>query len=185
MHKKIAFLIGMVSLSVCAEPSKSVAYLMNEPVTLFDRGLSELSKRVDESLLLEEFPELIKQLNAWAKYDWNANAIIINGTVYQKNATLESTTPSRLCERVIGRMKNNLGYGEQNFLKFGIGGLAPFFNHVGYTSKNEPVTLEKDIAGITSMKISVFSSENNEAPFAKRVTCVSNLTTSEIFYSDK
>ena len=130
--KKVVFLVLIATSSwIHAEPSNTVAYLMSEPVTLFDQGLRGLGESINNSLRIEEFPELIDgKFNAGGKYDWDANKIIIWGTAYQKASTLESTIPTQLCERIIERLKQNRGYGEINFVKYGIG-MAGGFRHLG------------------------------------------------------
>lgn len=186
MKKTIIAAACMVSFSVSAQPSSTVEYLMGEPVTLFDRGLRDLGGRVNESLMMDQFPELIQNLRASAGYDWDANRITIRGTLYQDGETLEETPSDDLCRRVVNRIKFNLAYSEETaFLReIGAGGIASLFRPVGFSSVNEPATLEKDIANITRLEISVHASGNNRAPFTRQLTCVSNLTDSEIFYKE-
>lgn len=184
--KKTSFAILVLASSfVNAEPSSSVLYLMNEPVTLFDRGLKDLGKKVDKSLRLEDFPELTKQLNAGASYDWNANRIKINGTAYQDGETLGISDSGELCKRIMHRVKFNLGYAEETayFREIGASGIAPYFRHYGFSSIREPEGLEDDLAGITKLYISIMASEDNSVPFSRRSTCFSDLAGSKIYIS--
>ena len=187
MKKAVVFILAVTSMLASAEPSKAVAYLMNEPVTLFDKGLSDLHDTISKSIRQDQFPEIIGDFNAWAQYDWDSNRITINGTAYQDRATRRSMDPAKLCARIVNRIKRNLGYSDltDQLREMGAAGLALKFRHLGYSSKNEPETLESDLASITRLKISVYSSGNNKPPFSMDTECISDLTKHEVYKSQK
>ena len=69
-----------LSLPAIAEPSRTVQYLMAEPVTLFDQGLKRLGEKLVGVLLKEEFPEVLGNLDIGSKpetsadYDWKSRS---------------------------------------------------------------------------------------------------------------
>ena len=96
-----------------AEPSRTVSYLMGEPVSLFDLGLRRLGDRVQGTLLKEDFPEVVGNLNSnrdpSAVYDWKSNRITFYGSVQHDKKTANPTTLMALCVRVVERVRFILG----------------------------------------------------------------------------
>lgn len=185
MRKYLVLMMMFVSFSVLAEPSGTVTYLMTEPVTLFDKGIGELRAGVFKSLRDDEFPELLYNLITQVDYDWDANRITIDGGAHQRSDTRKNVDPKKLCERIVNRVKQNLGYDGNSkvLVDFGISGLARYFTHVGFKSKKEPDSLERDLASITVIKVSIYSSKNDKSPFDKELTCFSELSKKDIFYN--
>ena len=88
-----------------AEPSRTVSYLMGEPVSLFDQGLRRLGERVQGTLLKGDFPEVVGNLDSnrdpSAVYDWKSNRITLYGSVQRDQKTANPTTLMALCVRVV------------------------------------------------------------------------------------
>ena len=173
-----------------AEPSRTVSYLMGEPVSLFDIGLRRLGERVQGTLLKEEFPEVIGNLNSdrdpSAVYDWKSNRITVYGSVQIDQRTANSTTLMALCVRVVERVRFILGYSEMGyqFRKIGVmPGVSTYFQHRGYQKKDEPQALEDDLAGLISIRIISFANKDNKSGLfgnSEQVTCIGNLIDSEV-----
>lgn len=192
MQKFALALICFSSLSAIAEPSKAVQYLMAEPVTLFDQGLKRLGESLDGALIKKDFPEMIGNLginstrDPSASYEWKTNRITIYGAVQQDYKTANPTTLMALCGRVVERIRFNLGYTEMGarFRKAGLmQGVSIHFQHRGFQKKDEPSTLEDDLANIIAIRIIAFANKNNNLGLfgnSEQVTCIGNLSDSEI-----
>lgn len=173
-----------------AEPSRTVGNLMAEPVSLFDLGLRRIGEHVQGTLLKEDFPEVIGNLNMnrdpSAVYDWKSNRITLYGSVQHDQKSANPTTLMSLCVRVVDRARFILGYGEMGtrFRKaYGMEGLSIHFQHRGYKKKDEPQTLEDDLAEIISIRIISFSNKDNKAGLfgnSEQVTCTGKLNGSEV-----
>lgn len=176
-----------------AEPSRTVSYLMTEPVTLFDQGLKRLGEQLDGALIIKgDFPELIGNLSIGKKrevaadYDWKANRITIYGSVQRDYKAANPSTLMDLCSRVVERIRFNLGYGETGpqFRKLGLlQGVSTHFQHRGYQKKDEPPSVEDDLASIIAIRIIAFANRDNVRGLfgnSEQVTCIGNLTESEI-----
>lgn len=184
--------VCFLSSSAIAEPSRSVQYLMTEPVTLFDQGLKRLGVALDGVLLKADFPEMIGNLRIGSKsetsadYDWKSNKITIYGALQQESKTANPTTLLDLCGRVVERIRFNLGYGDMGtrFRNSGLmQGLSIHFQHRGYQKKDEPSTLETDLANIVAIRIIAHANKENKRGLfgnSEQVTCIGNLLDSEI-----
>jgi hypothetical protein len=192
VRKFLLILVCVSSSAAIAEPSRSVQYLMTEPVTLFDQGLQRLGVKLNEVLLRTDFPEIIGNLSITSKseiaadYDWKSNRITIYGSVQHDSKTANPTTLLDLCGRVVERMRFNLGYGEMGtrFRNAGLmQGVSIHFQHRGYQKKDEPSTLETDLASIIAIRIISFANKDNKRGLfgnSDQLTCIGNLLDSEI-----
>lgn len=63
-----------------AEPTRSISYLMNEPMTLFDWGLHQVSTDLDGLPLEKNGPKVL----VTSSYDWNKNRIDIRAMLRDK-----------------------------------------------------------------------------------------------------
>lgn len=165
---------------------------MTEPVTLFDQGLQRLGVALSGVLIKTDFPEMIGNLSIGSKsetsadYDWKSNRITIYGSVQHDSKTANPTTLLKLCGRVVERIRFNLGYGEMGsrFRNSGLmQGVAIHFQHRGYQKKDEPSTLEADLANIIAIRIISFANKDNKPGLfgdSEQVTCIGNLSDSEI-----
>lgn len=192
MRKLLWILVWFSCSPAIAEPSRSVQYLMTEPVTLLDQGLQRLGVALNGVLIRTDFPEMIGNLSIGSKsevsadYDWKSNRITIYGSVQHDSKTANPTTLLDLCGRVIERIRFNLGYGDSGsrFRKSGLmQGVSVHFQHRGYVKKDEPPTLEADLASIIAIRVISFANKDNKRGLfgnSEQVTCIGNLSDSEI-----
>ena len=191
--KKLAWIVVCFSASLAsAEPSRSIQYLITEPVTLFDQGLQRLGIKLNGALISTDFPEMIGNLSIGSKsetaadYDWKSNRITIYGSVQRDSKTANPATLLDLCGRVVERIRFNLGYGEMGtrFRTSGLmQGVSIHFQHRGYQKKDEPLTLEVDLASIIAIRVISFANKDNKRGLfgnSEQVTCIGNLLDSEI-----
>ena len=192
MRKVLLLLACLSPLSAISEPSRTVQYLTAEPVTLFDQGLKRLGESLDGTLIGKDFPEMLENLTIGSKrevtadYDWRTNRITIFGSVQHEYKTANPTTLMGLCGRVIERIRFNLGYGEMGsrWRKSGLmQGISTHFQHRGYQKKDEPLTMEDDLASIVAVRVIAYANKDNARGLfgdSEKITCIGNLADSEV-----
>lgn len=182
---KLLFLLLLLlpTSRLFAEPSNTVLYLINEPVTLFEKGLKSFNNMVART---DQFSELLQEPSTFGDYDIEKNRITINGNAYQDYKTLKNNLPKDTCKKLIERTKVNLGYekdGSSSVLT-NMYGVAQRFRPQGFTKSDEPQSLESDLASIITIKFEVRLSQNNSAPYKTAVECTSDLRSSKIYFSE-
>jgi len=104
----VGVLISGLSDSAKAEPSNSVQYLMNQPMSLFDKGLLFMNKEaaVNISRIIKrdlKIPIAVTKIG----YSFKQNLIWVNITAARKGRTKIS---KRECKQIYEIAKENLGY---------------------------------------------------------------------------
>jgi hypothetical protein len=182
MNKKIVcLLLILMSGKALSEPSKSVAYLMNDALTMFDWGLY----KIEEKLGSMEFKELDLNFRNYgrAEYDWDSNRINLTVTIYPNYSSLQKLGASQICKTGLFKMKEYFGYGmEAQFRE--LFGINTYFDHKGFVNKSKPETFEQDIENITKLTIQVYASKTNKPQFAKQAECTSKLLEKDIYFVD-
>jgi len=151
--------ISMVFIvSVGAEPSPAVEYLMREPVSMLDWGLSQIEQdlfRKREVLTGNKQNLFDPEPSIRVDYAWEENRI----QIFLK-LTLQADvkkTPQRMT-------------GIRQHVEFAIaylrGGLTmypydAFFRHKGFRSKESPKNLDEDLVAITDIHVTVRDHQQN------------------------
>lgn len=177
--KKTALLISLLCISITdsafAEPSPTVRYLMNEPVSRLDWGIYQLQKELEE-------------LNVSVRYNWDENRIEISKSSSETPKDLNQA--KILCKEEVSNLKIILGvnpeigkpYGENSFLWV-------FFRHEGYKLKSEPETLWEDLDNITRLSVTFRINRVGFVPLEeesteKLLSCESGLLDTKVLYSE-
>jgi hypothetical protein len=93
------------SIVVNAEPSASVKYLMNQPVSAMDFGLYRLGQELSSDLGTNNG---WSRVTATASYDWNRNRIVVTMLSLAPNATTAATA-KKYCRTVIDLARQDAG----------------------------------------------------------------------------
>jgi len=155
------FLIGMSFLvhpDLHAEPSASVKFLMQEPVSMLDWGLRQVEEDLyrNRSLLTRNKENLFDpEPIIRVVYNWEENRIQIKVKLIL-DAGVKKTS---------GRIKEIRSHVELMvaYLK-GILTMTPydaFFRHKGFRSKESPQNLESELVEITDILITVRDDQQN------------------------
>lgn len=183
--KKVLFTFTLLvaSFHLWGGPSNSVLYLMNEPVTLFEKGLNSFQDMVRKN---DQFPQLLHEPNTWGGYDIDKNRITISGKSYQDSSTLSKVAAKDTCAELIVRIKRNLSYHKDNptWVR-DMRGVASRFRPFGFSKTDEPDTLEADLANIITIEHTVLWSKNNTAPYKHSIGCKSDLVSEKIYFENK
>jgi hypothetical protein len=165
--------------TVQADPSPSVRYLMDEPISLFEWGIFRLQARA-EHFVWDHLD--VKSQSARVEYDWAKNQLQIEMTVYPHAQSLQRTTVRETCGSLIRQMKVLLGVtpGLEEFRQ--IYGIGTFFRHQQFEKSNEPKTLDADLEAITTLEVDLMVSKSDQPPFEKAISCSSDLLKSETRY---
>jgi len=155
----ITFLILANPQIICAEPSETIKYLINEPASLFDLGLYRLNKellKVSIGCTAKDAP-LVRSISA--EYNWELNRIEIN-IRYIYGAKKLPQNLKKIITYDINQQKNYLNidsstgkpFGQQSYLK-------KYFTHLGYKNKDMPKDLGKKLDHITVFIVKVYGLE--------------------------
>jgi len=146
-----------------AEPDSTVSWLMSEPASVFDIGMMKLENHLIQKT--QQFNldfDFITDLNGWPYYDWDKNRITIIIVTRTCNYSKER------CKTLIDELRffENFAKKHQGYSKF-----AGFFEHNGYSSKDEPKGIAADLDKIMEIKIIMKGGE-----------CRGPLTSQEVLY---
>ena len=156
-----AALLGFASIC-SAEPSPSVQYLMNEPVTLFDWGIIRLYDYVDEYATHYLKTKTVQDIYGTVRYDLFRNKIVISFVITRnpdsKHASPDSaqTSSKNICRSIIQEMRREF-FADRNDEVRRSSGIYRFFAHVGARGYKEPLGCYEEIEKMTVIQVSVYS----------------------------
>lgn len=159
-----AVLLGLVSISH-AEPSPSVRYLMNEPVTLFDWGIVRLYEYLDEYTTHYLKTSSVQDIYSTVSYDSPGNNIIISVVVTrhtgQGNESPDSVRLSsrEICKTITQTLRREFLTDSDGRVRRS-SGIYRFFGHIGFRGKDEPIGCYDEIEKITVISVSVYSEKD-------------------------
>jgi len=142
-----------------AEPTPTISYLMNTPVSMLDFGILKLNTRLESfgnKLMIGKTEPLITVF-----YEWNSNRIKIFYSYLIKKGLYKGQDIKQEITHLIEMIKESyFGYdhktGKQTeFGRQGGSQLLNCFAHYDYVLKNEPKNLVKELEKITEIYISV------------------------------
>ena len=171
-------IVSGFSGTATAEPSRSINWLMQEPVSLFDLGMLRLRIRHQNVW----FPELRataearsyrpKKFAGTAVYNWDENRISISAVFIgkpEKNACTAIVTKFRSI--VLGPAQED--YAKQLF--------ASHFGHINYSTLR-PEDLDRNIVNITNLTVGLSDSEDDIFLPSKTVFCTARLSDGSVSY---
>jgi len=157
-------LFGLASISH-AEPSPSVRYLMNEPVTLFDWGIIRLYEYLDEYTTHYLKTNSVQDIYSTVTYDASRNNIIIFFVVTrhaeQANESPASVNSSSrvICKTITQTLRREFLTDRDKYVRRS-SGIYRFFGHIGFKGKKEPIGSFDEIEKITFINVSVYSEKD-------------------------
>jgi hypothetical protein len=154
---------------VHSEQSKTIQYLMNEPLTMFEWGMVELKNDIDEYLgsLIEKniFSEKSKKETleyvmgysdyyTYTSYDWIRNKIIVRIVLINKNEKLPIISKKDLCKKHTDSIKKHFYAAENEEFRREYG-ISKFFKHSHFARKNQPENFLEEIEDIVEIQINI------------------------------
>lgn len=141
-----------------AEPGPTVQWLMNAPVTLFDRGMDRLqtiAKEISEYRpIMAKFPVKNPQIFSEAEYSFDDNEIVIRLSVY----AAEWSPTINECKDIRGAVQFLILAGYSDAKNFNEGKaanvfLGAIFSHNGWREKMRDNDLGSKLAQITFIEV--------------------------------
>jgi hypothetical protein len=148
----ILFLAILLSFAVIshAEQTKTIKYLVNEPLTLLDLGLYRLNRLVNE--------DPYGRTNV--TFDWENNKIIIHITILESFVNIRKNMKHKkeayaFASRMINSLRTKLGVNsETGEINSGNTRLENCFRPVhGGKNKNEPESLKEDLFDMVEISV--------------------------------
>jgi hypothetical protein len=157
----LLLLLGLAPICK-AEPSPSVRYLMNEPVTLFDWGILRLYEYLDEYTAHYLKTNSVQDIYSTVRYDSPKNRIIISLVVTRQSLQQDETpasvraASSSICKTITQTLRREFLADRDRHVRRS-SGIYRFFGHIGFKGKYEPVDSFDEIEKITVIDVSVYS----------------------------
>ena len=172
----VLLMVFAASSSAFAEPSPTVRYLMNEPVTMLEWGLYNLGKRVQGFRNFEGFDLFTSS----AMYNWETNRIVLILSIIPRSASLKKIPAMEICKQATQDIRLRfLSRGDDRTRA--LFGISRFFEHEGFKSTKEPKNFMEEIENITNIRIHVVK----EPDFATLSECESPYRGEEVFIIEK
>lgn len=199
----ICLFIMVFSVSIVhSEPSKTIKYLMNEPLTMFEWGMYRLEIDINEYLgsLIEQNvdsdkskKETLESIMGFsdfytkASYNWNKNRITIRIVLINKDENLSIPSRKELCKKYSDSIKKHFYSTDDKELRKEYG-ISKFFNHTHFIKNNKPDEFQDEIENIVQIRIDIQYTKNifllKESDY-EIVTSVSHLMDDDIFFKEK
>ncbi len=166
MKTSLLLLLVLGVVPICnAEPSPSIRYLMNEPVTLFDWGILRLYEYLDEYTKHYLKTNSVQDIYCTVRYDALKNNIIISMVVtrrvQQENESPASirTGSTDICKTITQTLRREFLTDSDRHVRRS-SGIYRFFGHIGFKGKYEPIDSFDEIEKITVIDVSVYSEKD-------------------------
>ena len=166
MKTSLLLLALLCLVPICnAEPSASVRYLMNEPVTLFDWGILRLYEYLDEYTAHYLKTNSVQDIYSTVRYDSPRNHIIISMVVTRKAQEGKESPASVLsgsrevCRTITQTLRREFLADRERHVRRS-SGIYRFFAHIGFKGRDEPVDSFDEIEKIIVINVSVYSQKD-------------------------
>jgi hypothetical protein len=188
----LMLIVLLLNTGAFSEPTSSVKYLMNQPVSMFDWGIDRMEKHLyavgTKGMLT--FPDTsnldVRYFFAPSiSYDWDSNRIDVLLVCSDFDRKMDIEKAKRLCRTAIANTKTILGSME-GILLYGDSVSGRWFSHKGYTKTSEPKNLYKEIDNIILIRADILLKEItiSKDKSATSLKCESPLLSSEVLFSD-
>jgi len=186
-RKLICSLLMCTSIGIHAEPSKTVTYLMNEPLSMWDYGLYQLDNRLMDISLIQSGKISKTKFFATSSYDFESNRITIFASTPLDLSNIPSyrfeassiTVAKAYCKDMIGSVRSRLNANNRQL--FAVTGqnssVCGYFKHNGFKNALEPSNICNELESMIEIKTLV------EVKDGVAVRCNGALINESIYYS--
>ncbi len=171
MLRHLPLALVLLTTPILAEPSPSISYLMNEPVSMLDWGIYRLQSLIEYQGVIEAPVETFQKQICLVLYDWDTNRLRLSFMIYPRFRSLQKTPAKQVCSSIVMRIRQIFGCAPGWESTRRITGIGTHFHHRFYEKKDYPETLDRDIEAITYIDVRVNGSRTGQAPFDQAVSC--------------
>ena len=191
MLRKSAVILAVViclanGTALRAEPGRVVAWLMKEPISLFDLGMLQLNLDLKMEILRDKKEGGNSDINA--EYKWDDNRIEIAVVLYDYyNPYIKYTgDPKEVCKDIIGALRQHgqidpdSGHYSEAIRN---SSYSDYFSHYGYVSKNAPDNYRGRLDKIIEFSVLVQPRlEGGDVVFAR---CTGPLLSNKVYFGTR
>ena len=158
----IAVLILFIIIgSSKAEPTSTISYLMNTPVSMLDFGIYKLESRLFEMRESWAIAKFEPTVQVQYRYDLNRIIILLRYAIFKKD-DIKDIQKIDIKHRITMMIKSlkTLGFAlnsEGIPSPFENSVMELYFGHVGYEIKGEPKNIGKELDQITEIYVEFFN----------------------------
>jgi len=186
-HKFLfGILLAMVLSTLSAEPTPSVRYLMQTPLSAFDYGLYRLEQRFDIPDRIYMPVNRPGRMAAVANYDHSRDRILIAANVFVSTTAMASDDARAICRFAVAdaRFYGGIDPVSGTRLPSEIRSLAMFFESPSTPRSDQPTNFENELLSIVDFRVAVYSSHPRTGQVRKHVECAAPLLGTEIRFVD-
>ena len=158
-------LISLISLSALSKPSDDVSYLMNTPLTLWDKGMLKLNEEVESISRWKNETSIYTGVGCSASYEFDKNKILIlcMGKIDDKKTKDDAVTAAK---QITKNVRLSLGYNVSDYSSYEEfldahknnpylrqHPIVDLFRHDSYQLADEPTQLGKHLEEITTIDL--------------------------------
>lgn len=184
-RKVISITVTMLIVSICAqstnaEPSRTIRYLLKEPVNMFDWGLYRLNEDLRYFFAhdMEYISYVVPSVSVY--YLREENRIRVDLHLYSKQKRLQKKTAKGICEQLTKRTRAFFAVDENKNVRKKAG-VAFRFSRFGFEKKNRPKNLMEEIESLTEIHAKV-SVRVNDSTWKKIAESKSPLMGKEVLH---
>lgn len=193
MKRIIPIILILLSLSSVSysEPTPTLQYLINEPVSMLDWGLFQLNNKLNEISVGYDDGKKFKTitLNTIVLYNFEKNTIIINSHPKELYYVIDGKKNAKqLCKDIATNIRATLVISPNPPFEsfFSILLIDTLFSHRGYTKSDRPKDTAIELMDIMEIytSLSYREKDDNMQEKAPQIKCKSPLKSNETYYSE-
>ena len=186
-HFTLATFFFFVCVGVCqAEPTASIKYLMNEPVTMLDWGIYRMGNALRTAGYVEFLEIDGMRPNIHAHYEASFNSIVIEVTSPIIEDTDSQKRAKEWCSSVIEQSRVNFGINKETGKASSAQGshIRRFFQSEGPQRTNQPENLGNELDRITALVVFARFREKGSKASPRTIRCNAPLLGTEVRFSE-
>jgi hypothetical protein len=167
--------LSLGALPAFAEPSRTVNWLMDQPMSLFDWGIYKTDKKASELKIASKI-FTAEFFSASAEYDWDANKIRIRVLLHGVGTEAECIENLKIAK---GSFLGFKWTDKEQILQAPLVFTGLFDHEGGYKVKTAPKDLGEQMAKIAMIETFILVKEAN-GNYAPKAKCQADFVTSSI-----
>lgn len=150
----ITLIVSICAQSTNAEPSRTIRYLLKEPVSMFDWGLYRLNDDLRHFFARDRknISYVVPSVSVY--YLREENRIRVDLHLYSKQKLLQKKTARGICNQLTKRTRVFFAVGENKNVREKAG-VAFRFRRFGFESKNRPKNVMEELESLTEIHVMV------------------------------
>lgn len=162
-----------------SSPSKITNYLMDEPLSMLDWGIYQISKDLGPQLFDDAG---INYGRSFASYDWDQDRLNVSYVGYIKYKDIDKG--KGLCKAIINNLRAFFGVDIKSGKLTPFSNLGRYFTHAGFARNAQPDNVSAEISNVIQLESRIMTSKSGEPPYSYVSLCEAPLLGTKVLYKD-